>query len=79
VFFAVARAQNNALARYFMERGAKPGALFAAAWWGNGGILADMVRHGADINEVVGVTPLHWPSTSCSGASRATRSVPAAG
>jgi ankyrin repeat protein len=59
VFFAVARAQNNALARYFMERGAKPGALFAAAWWGNGGILADMVRHGADINEVVGVTPLH--------------------
>lgn len=59
VFFAVARAQNNALARYFMERGAKPGAFFAAAWWGNGDILEDMVRHGADINEVVGATPLH--------------------
>jgi hypothetical protein len=58
VFFAVARAQNNALARYFMEQGAKPGAFFAAAWWGNGDILADMVRHGADINEVVGATPL---------------------
>jgi hypothetical protein len=59
VFFAVARAQNNALARYFMERGAKPGAFFAAAWWGNGDILEDMLRHGADINEVVGATPLH--------------------
>ena len=59
VFFAVARAQNNALARYFMELGAKPGAFFAAAWWGNGGILEDMVRYGADINEVVGATPLH--------------------
>jgi ankyrin repeat protein len=59
VFFAVARAQNNALARYFMEQGAKPGAFFAAAWWGNGDILADMVRRGADINEVVGATPLH--------------------
>jgi hypothetical protein len=59
VFFAVARAQNNALARYLMERGAKPGAFFAAAWWGNGDILEDMVRHGADINELVGATPLH--------------------
>jgi hypothetical protein len=59
VFFAVARAQSNALARYFMERGAKPGAFFAAAWWGNGDILEDMVRHGADINEVVDATPLH--------------------
>lgn len=59
VFFSVARAQNNALARYFMEQGAKPGALFAAAWWGNADILEDMVRYGADINEVVGATPLH--------------------
>ena len=59
VFLAVARAQNNALARYFMKQGAKPGAFFAAAWWGNGDILEDMVRHGADINEVVGATPLH--------------------
>jgi ankyrin repeat protein len=59
VFFAVARAQNNALARYFMDQGARPGAFFAAAWWGNADILADMVRCGADINEVVGATPLH--------------------
>jgi hypothetical protein len=59
VFFAVARAQNNRLARYFMDQGAKPGAFFAAAWWGNADILQEMVRYGADINEVVGATPLH--------------------
>lgn len=59
VFFAVARAQNNELARYFLEQGATPGALFAAAWWGNGDIVEDLVGHGADINEAVGATPLH--------------------
>ena len=57
-WFAVAKAQNNALARYFLEKGATPGALFAAAWWGNAGIVPDLVRHGADINEVVGAPPL---------------------
>jgi len=59
VFFAVARAQNNALARYFLGKGAGPKALFAAVWWGNWEILADLVRHGVDLNEVVGATPLH--------------------
>jgi hypothetical protein len=59
VFFAVARAQNNRLARYFLEQGAKPSALFAAAWWGNAAIVKDLVAHGADLNEVVGATPLH--------------------
>lgn len=57
-FFAIARARNTALARYFLEQGAAPGALFAAAWWGNADILADLVRHGADVNEVVGAPPL---------------------
>lgn len=57
-WFAVAKAQNNALARYFLAQGAAPGALFAAAWWGNADIVADLVRHGADINEVVGAPPL---------------------
>ncbi len=33
--------------------------LFAAAWWGNADIIPDLVRHGADLNEVVGATPLH--------------------
>ncbi len=57
-WFAVAKARNNALARYFLEQGAAPGALFAAAWWGNAEILPDLVRHGADLNEVVGAPPL---------------------
>lgn len=58
-WFAVAKAQNNALARYVLELGAAPGALFAAAWWGNARIISDLVRHGANVNEVVGATPLH--------------------
>ena len=59
VFIAIARAQNNALARYFIDQGAKPMGLFAAAWWGNWEILADLVKHGEDINLFVGATPLH--------------------
>ena len=59
VWFAVAKAQNNKLARYFLEQGAKGGALFAAAWWGNADILADLVAHGDDLNATVGATPFH--------------------
>lgn len=59
VFFAVARARNNALVRFLLERGVKSEGLFAAAWWGNWEILEDLVRHGADLNVVVGATPLH--------------------
>ena len=58
-WYSVAKAQNNRLARYFLQQGAAPGALFAAAWWGNADIIPDLVRHGADLNEVVGATPLH--------------------
>ena len=58
-WFAVAKAQNNALARFFLQQGAAPGALFAAAWWGNADILPDLVEHGAGLNEIVGATPLH--------------------
>lgn len=58
-WFAVARAQNNALAKYFLKLGAHPGALFAAVWWGNWEILPDLVHHGAALDEVVGATPLH--------------------
>ena len=59
VWFAVARAQNNRLARFFLGKGAGPGALFAAAWWGNADILEDLVGHGADPNEGDRGTPLH--------------------
>jgi hypothetical protein len=58
-WFAVAKAQNNILARYMLDQGAAPGALFAAAWWGNADIIPDLVNHGADLNEMVGATPLH--------------------
>ncbi len=57
VWFAVARAQNNRLARYFMDQGASASAMFAAAWWGNADIIADLVRHGDDVNNFVGATP----------------------
>ena len=59
VWFAVAKAQNNRLARYFLDQGAKASAMFAAAWWGNADIIADLVRHGDDLNALVGATPFH--------------------
>jgi hypothetical protein len=58
-FFAVAKAQNDQLARYYLGLGANPNAMFAAVWWGNADIIEDLVTYGADINEVVGATPLH--------------------
>ncbi len=59
VFFAVARAQNNSLARFFLSKGARASAMFAAAWWGNADIIKDLVTHGDNLNAVVGATPLH--------------------
>ena len=58
-WFAVAKAQNTKLARYMLGQGANPGALYAAAWWGNADIIPDLVRHGGKLNESVGATPLH--------------------
>ena len=58
-WFAVAKARNDRLARYFLGLGAEPSALYAAAWWGNADIIADLVRHGADPNARMGATPLH--------------------
>jgi hypothetical protein len=59
VWFAVAKAQNNRLARFFLAEGAKADAMFGAAWWANAEILEDLVAHGDDINRYVGATPLH--------------------
>ncbi len=59
VFFSIARAQNTKLARFFLDLGVKAEGFFAAAWWGNWEILGDLVKHGADINEIVGATPFH--------------------
>ena len=58
-WFAIARAQNTRLARYFLAKGADANAFFAAAWWANHEILPDLVAHGGRINEVAGATPLH--------------------
>ena len=59
VWFAVAKARNTRLARFFLEQGATTNALFAAAWWGNAEIVSDLVKHGDDLNKVVGATALH--------------------
>jgi hypothetical protein len=59
VWFAIAKARNNRLARLFLAHGAKADAMFAAAWWANVEILEDLVAHGDDINREVGATPLH--------------------
>jgi hypothetical protein len=59
VWFAVAKARNNRLARFFLEEGASPEAFFAAAWWSNSEILSDLVRHGGNINLVSGGTPVY--------------------
>jgi hypothetical protein len=59
VFLAVARARNNRLVRFLLKHGVKADGLFAATWWANWEILDELVRHGADINTVVGTTPLH--------------------
>jgi hypothetical protein len=59
VWFAVAKARNTRLARYFLQQGAAASAMFAAAWWGNADIVPDLVKHGDDINKVVGATAFH--------------------
>jgi hypothetical protein len=59
VWFAVAKARNDRLARDLLARGADANAFFAAVWWANAAILPDLVKHGGDINRVVGATPLH--------------------
>jgi hypothetical protein len=79
VWFAVAKAQNNRLARYFLEQGARASAMFAAAWWGNADIIEDLVKHGDDVNNFVGATPLHMAVDVLYRASRASRRWPGKG
>ncbi len=62
LFFAVARARNPKLVQLLLERGADPklapgGGLFAAGWWQDIEILKLLLRGGAAIDLVVGVTP----------------------
>jgi ankyrin repeat protein len=62
LFFAVAFGRNRAVVKFLIERGARVkatpgGGLFAAGWWGDTEILDVLLRAGAPIDVVVGVTP----------------------
>ena len=62
LFFAVARARNTALIKLLIKRGAKPanapgGGLFAAGWWDAPEHVKLLLRAGADIDIIVGITP----------------------
>jgi len=62
LFFAVARGRNPTLVKLLIKRGAKPtsapgGGLFAAGWWDDVENLNLLIRAGAHIDIVVGVTP----------------------
>ena len=62
LFFAVARARNPKLAQLLIDRGARPsnapgGAMFAAAWWNDTKSLDLLLKAGAEIDVVVGITP----------------------
>ena len=62
LWFAVAFGRNLTVAKLLIKRGAKPalapgGGLYAAGWWEDTKILDLLIRAGADINVVVGVTP----------------------
>jgi ankyrin repeat protein len=62
LFFAVARARNLGMVKHLLKRGAQVtaapgGGLYAAGWWEDLDILKLLIRAGAPIECVVGVTP----------------------
>lgn len=62
LFFAVARARNPALVKFLIDQGAEPtsapgGGLFAAGWWDDVANLKLLIRAGAPVDVVVGMTP----------------------
>lgn len=62
LFFAVARARNIHLAKTLIANGANVsatpgGGLFAAGWWDDAPMLRLLIRGGAEVDVVVGVTP----------------------
>lgn len=61
-FLAVARARNPTLVKFLLRRGADVnaapgGGLFAAGWWDDVDTLRLLIRAGARIDIVVGITP----------------------
>lgn len=57
IWFATAKGRNAALVKFLLERGARPTGLYAAGWWQDIKILNMLIDAGADVEEVVGVTP----------------------
>lgn len=57
LWFAVARGRNLTLVKLLIKRGATPNGLYAAGWWEDIKILDELIRAGAPIDVVVGVTP----------------------
>ena len=62
LFAAVARGRNPTLVKFLLKRGAKVksapgGGLFAAAWWNDVENLELLIRAGAQVDIVVGITP----------------------
>lgn len=62
LWFAVCVGRNITVVKLLIKRGAKPelapgGGLYAAGWWEDTDILDVLIRNGAKIDIVVGVTP----------------------
>ena len=57
IWFATAKGRNHAVVKLLLKRGAKPTGLYAAGWWEDIDILNTLVDGGANMEEVVGVTP----------------------
>ena len=57
IWFAVAFGRNPAVVKLLIKRGAVPTGLFAAGWWNDTEILGLLIRAGAPIDVIVGVTP----------------------
>lgn len=57
IWFAVCRGRNLTLVKRLIKRGAEPAGLYAAGWWEDLKILDVLIRAGAPVEEVVGVTP----------------------
>jgi len=57
VWFAVARGRNPTLVKLLIRRGGTPNGLFAAGWYEDTRMLDLLIRQGAPIDAVAGVTP----------------------
>jgi ankyrin repeat protein len=57
IWFATAHGRNLATVKLLIKRGAKPTGLYAAGWWEDIPILNALIDAGANMEEVVGVTP----------------------